>query len=127
MYDIELVYDIIQQIIDAIETIHDRFKPIKVVNNFTDSPRGKEKLDSICLQIAAIGESLKKIDSITKGVLFSKYPAIDWKGAKAMRDIISHHYFDVDADVIYDVCANKLHPMKEVLHKILDLDLTSKR
>ena len=25
-----------------------------------------------------------------------------------MRDIISHHYFDVDAEIIYEVCKNKI-------------------
>ncbi len=36
-----------------------------------------------------------------------------------MRDIISHHYFDVDAEIIYEVCRNKIPEMKRVIEKIL--------
>lgn len=56
-----------------------------------------EKLDSICMQLIAVGESLKHLDKITDRQLLGRYPAIDWKGAKGIRDIIAHHDFDIDA------------------------------
>ena len=74
-----------------------------------------EKLDSICMQLIAIGESLKNIDKITNKKLLEKYPQIDWKGAKGMRDIISHHYFDIDANDIYFVCDEKLEELLETI------------
>ena len=40
---------------------------------------------------------MKNVDKITGGKLFSQYPEIDWTGAIGFRDIIAHHYFDVDA------------------------------
>jgi len=49
----------------------------------------------------------------------SQYPEIDWKGAKGMRDIISHHYFDVDAEEIFWVCANKMKPLAATIEKII--------
>jgi len=76
--------------------------------------------------LIAIGEGVKKIDKITKGSLFSKYPQIDWKGVKGMRDIISHHYFDVDAEIIYEVCKNKIPELKDVILRILT-DLKEKQ
>jgi len=36
-----------------------------------------EKLDSICMLLIAIGESLKNIDKITKKSLLKQYPEID--------------------------------------------------
>ena len=36
-----------------------------------------------------------------------------------MRDIISHHYFDVDADQIFWVCNNKMKSLGETLDKIV--------
>lgn len=82
---------------------------------FTNTPQGMEKLDSICIQLIAIGESLKNIDKNTNKKLLEKYPQIDWKGAKGMRDIISHHYFDVDANDIYSVCDTKLEELLETI------------
>ena len=117
--DKELIIEILQQIDNALDVILYRFKPVKTVSDFTDSPRGMEKLDSICMQLIAIGESVKKIDKLTEGKLFSKYPFIDWKGIKGMRDIISHHYFDVDAEIIYEVCKNKIPELKDTIEEIL--------
>ena len=125
-YDRELVLEILSQIKNSWETILYRFEPIERIEDFTDSPWGMEKLDSICMQLIAIGEGVKKIDKITKGSLFSKYPQIDWKGVKGMRDIISHHYFDVDAEIIYEVCKNKIPELKDVILRILT-DLKEKQ
>ncbi len=82
MYDKELVHDILSQILDATHKVITRFESIKTVEAFTNSPEGLEKLDSICMQLIAIGESLKNIDKITDTSLLSKYPEIDWKGVK---------------------------------------------
>jgi uncharacterized protein with HEPN domain len=47
---------------------------------------------------------LKNLDKITSEMVLTKYPEIDWKKVKGLREIISHHYFDVDAEAIFDVC-----------------------
>ena len=122
MYDKTLVVEILTQIEQSIKITLQRFEPVKQASYFTDSPEGMEKLDSICMQLIAIGESLKNIDKITKNSLLKNYPQVDWKGAKGMRDIITHHYFDIDADEIFFVCDNKLKPLLDtivVIHKEL--------
>jgi uncharacterized protein with HEPN domain len=65
-----------------------------------------EKLDAICMQLIAIGEGVKNLDKVTDGSLLVGYPQIDWKRVMGMRDTLSHHYFDVDAEAVYAVCAN---------------------
>lgn len=80
---------------------------------------GLEKLDGICMQLINIGEVLKQIDKLTGSKLLVNYPEIDWEKAKGMRDIITHHYFDIDAETIYSVCAEHIPKMKMVMAKIL--------
>lgn len=126
MYDKSLVVEILSQIKTALQTIKYRFEPIKNVDDFIDTPSGKEKLDSICMLFIAIGESLKNIDKITDKKLLNTYPQVDWKGAKGMRDIISHHYFDIDADEIYNVGDTKLDALHVTIEKIIN-DLESKK
>ena len=118
-YNRELVIDYLTRIGRSLDVIMYRFKPVKGVPDLTDSPQGREKLDSICMQLIAIGESVKKIDKITKGELLERYPNIDWKGVKGMRDIISHHYFNIDAEIIYEVCKNRIPELKETIEQIL--------
>ena len=123
MYDRELVIEILLQIQNAAKTILLRFEPVKTVADFTHSQGGMEKLDSICMLLSAIGESIKNLDKITNGELFLKYPQVDWKKAKALRDIISHHYFDINAEAIFDVCQTKMKPLLETVEIIIK-DLT---
>ena len=119
MYNKELLLDILWQISDAVQKVILRFEPVPSVDYFTDTPEGMEKLDAICMLLIAIGESLKNIDKITSNELLPRYPEIDWKGAKGMRDIISHHYFDIDAEQIYWVCEHKMQPLADTLNKII--------
>ncbi len=119
MYDKSLVIEILQQISDSVDVILTRFEIVDSKDFFIDTPAGTEKLDSICMQLIAIGESLKNIDKITNKELLKNYPEVDWKGAKGIRDIISHHYFDLDAEEIYYVCETKLPTLKSTVKKIL--------
>jgi predicted nucleotidyltransferase len=41
------------------------------------------------------------------------------KKAKGMRDIISHHYFETDAEVIYDVCKNHIPELVQTINKMV--------
>ena len=124
MYDKELVREILHQISDAVNVALVRFEVVSDVSYFTDTPTGKEKLDSICMLLIAIGESLKNIDKITDKKLLIQYPQVDWKAAKGMRDIVAHHYFDIDAGEIYFVCDNNLEELGEAIDRIRD-DLKS--
>jgi uncharacterized protein with HEPN domain len=119
MYDKDLLLEVLKQTSDAVQRVLKRFEPVTSVDFFTDSPEGMEKLDAICMLIIAIGESLKNIDKMTEQKLLENYPEIDWKGAKGMRDIISHHYFDVDAEQIFWVCENKMKHLGETIDKII--------
>jgi uncharacterized protein with HEPN domain len=123
MYDKELALEILTQIYQVTQTILQRFEPIKSANDFTDSPAGMEKFDSICMLLIAIGESLKNLDKVTRKILLPKYPQIDWKRAKGIRDIISHHYFETDAEVIYEVCKNNIDELAQTI-KMMIKDLS---
>jgi uncharacterized protein with HEPN domain len=58
------------------------------------------------------------LHKITDGELFEQYPEVDWKGAKGIRDIISHHYFDVDAEIIFSVCKERLPVLEQTIRKM---------
>jgi uncharacterized protein with HEPN domain len=70
------------------------------------------------MMLIARGEQLKQLDAVAGIDLSARYPQVDWKGAKGIRDFLSHHYFVMDAEVIFDVCQNKIAGLKEA---ILDL------
>lgn len=120
MYDRELALEILRQIHGATQKIIKRFEPIKSAEDFTSSDWGLEKLDAICMQLIAIGESLKKLDKVSNNSILRNYPQIEWKKVKGMRDIISHHYFDLNAEAIYDVCEHHVKALSETIKIIMD-------
>ncbi|SMD11073.1 Uncharacterized conserved protein, contains HEPN domain [Desulfocicer vacuolatum DSM 3385] len=119
MYDKELVLEILSQIYQAAQTISQRFEPVIKVSDFTESPAGMEKLDSICMLLIAIGEALKNLDKTTNKKLLCRYPQVDWKRAKGMRDVISHHYFQTDADVIFDACKKHIPHLAQIVRTMI--------
>jgi len=74
MYDKELVLEILRQIENSINIILKRFSVINEPDDFVKDEEGLEKLDSICMQLIAIGEALKQIDKITEGKLLLRHP-----------------------------------------------------
>jgi uncharacterized protein with HEPN domain len=123
MYDKELAREILNQTYHAAEIIIKRFEPVKSVDDFTNSSAGMEKLDSICMQLIVIGEGLKNFDKVTEDSILPKYPQVEWKKAKGLRDIISHHYIDVNAEAIYEICKNRIQTLAKTIKTILkDID-----
>jgi uncharacterized protein with HEPN domain len=120
MYDKELVVSILKNILWSLEQIAKRFQSIQSSVDFLKDDSGIEKLDSICMQLINTGEALKEIDKLTEGSLLSNYPGIDWKKVKGMRDIITHHYFDIDAETVFVVCKERIPEMQKVIQKIVN-------
>ncbi len=108
MFDRELAKEILRQILTAVNRIERRFKDVHSSDDFLLSDAGIDKLDAICMMLIAIGENLKNLDKVTSGKLLIQHPEVDWKGAKGMRDIISHHYFDLNAEVVFSVCKDRI-------------------
>jgi uncharacterized protein with HEPN domain len=114
----ELAGKILQQISDSISTVQYRMKSVKSFEDLVSTPEGMEKLDAVCMQLIAIGESLKNLDKVTGGLLLSKHPEIDWRGAMSMRDIICHQYFRLHREVVFSVCQEKLAPLADAIEKM---------
>lgn len=118
MSDPKLVHAILGNILTAIERIERRFVGIDSPDDFVSDDEGVDRLDGITMMLIAIGEQLKQLDAVSGIDLDARYPQVDWKGAKGIRDFLSHHYFVLDAEIIFDVCQNKVKGLKQA---ILDL------
>ena len=119
MYDLDLARQILRQILWSTETIRKRFEPIRSAVEFRRDERGLEKLDAICMQLIAIGESVKDLDKVTAGSLLPQYPEIEWKQVMGIRDVLSHHYFDIDEEVVFAVCTDHLASLTATIRRML--------
>lgn len=103
--------EILSNLENAISILKQRNKDIHTVHDYADSPGGMEKLDAACMVIIAIGESIKNLDKVTEGKLLAQYTSIEWKDIMGARDVMAHHYFQIDADIIFDIVKNDLDPL----------------
>ena len=120
MHDEELLYYSLKRIASTIERIINNSKTIDDSQYYVLSPAGMERLESTCMLLLAIEESIKGIDKMTQKQLLPNYPEVDWKGAMGIRDIIAHHYFDIDESIVFDVVKNKLPGMLETINKMIE-------
>ena len=118
--DIILVYETLKKINTAITRLQERSVEIHSINDYLTSPSGMEKLDAACMVLIALGESVKNLDKLTDKKLLSTYPSVDWKGVMGVRDIIAHHYFEVDPDAVFDIIKNDLEPLKKAIEFFME-------
>ncbi|RHO73031.1 DUF86 domain-containing protein [Parabacteroides sp. AF48-14] len=109
-------------IAQSLETICQRCENIHTVNDFLDSPQGMSLLDGVCMKLIAVGESIKNLDKITDKKLLINYPQISWREVMGMRDIIVHHYFEIDADVILKTIHENIPLLLEVV-RLMEKDI----
>lgn len=116
----QIIESLLKKIFQTVERILANSETITSPSFYLLTPSGMERLESTCMLLIAIGEGVKGVDKLTDNKLLSFYPEMDWKGVMGMRDIIAHHYFDLDAEIVYDVIKHDLPKLKDVLQQIID-------
>lgn len=119
MYDKELLADKLTQVSDALDRVARRFAGINSANDFLDSEKGLDMLDDICMMLIAVGENFKAIDRMTEGKFLEQYPKVNWRGVKGIRDVISHQYFNIDAEEIFYICSQDLEQLQATVEKMI--------
>ena len=116
----QIIESLLKKIFQTVERILANSETITSPSFYLLTPSGMERLESTCMLLIAIGEGVKGVDKLTDKKLLSFYPEMDWKGVMGMRDIIAHHYFDLDAEIVYDVIKHDLPKLKDVMQQIID-------
>ena len=105
MYDVKVLH-LLDKVIESLEVIQQRTENIHCTNDFLDSATGTLLLDGVFMKLIATGESIKNL---------IYYPQIPWREVMGMRDIIVHHYFEVDADVIFNTVKENIPLLMDTL------------
>ena len=114
------VYETLKNINLAISRLQNRSVGITSANDYLTSPTGMEKLDAACMVLIALGESVKTLDKLTEKKLLPTYSSVDWKGVMGVRDVIAHHYFEVDPDAVFDIIKTDLDPLKKAIEFFME-------
>ena len=102
-----------------LEHIKDAIKDIEsFTNGLTKEKFLKNKLrkSAVIRQLEIIGEASKNIPENFR----EKYEEIEWKKMTGTRDKISHHYFGVDLNTVWDIVKKDLPDLKKKIKAAIE-------
>ncbi len=71
--------------------------------------------DAVLFNLQVIGEAAKKLPDAMRVAM----PGIEWSDAAKFRDIIVHHYFALDAQIVWDVVQNRIPEIRDAAQALL--------
>ena len=119
MFDKELVRSLMVQVREWLLKINKRSQGLTRAGDFIASDEGEKTFDSICMLFISVGENLKRVDQMTDGRLFEKYPQADWTGAMGFRDVIAHQYFQIDHEEVFSIIQDNLETLLCSVEKVI--------
>lgn len=84
--------------------------------SFDKFKRDYKTVDAVIRNFEIIGEASKNIPPEVK----TKYSEVPWSEMYLLRNKISHEYFGVDYEIIWDVASNYLPENKAQILKIIE-------
>ena len=118
MYDKPLLLNSLQRIATSLQQILERTSNVTSVDYFICSPSGMDLLDIVCMKLFAVGETVKAIDKHTNKSFLPLYPSVNWQEIMRMRDIIAHHYFEIDANRVFNTIRSDILPLLQVIEQM---------
>ncbi|WP_320033437.1 DUF86 domain-containing protein [Campylobacterota bacterium DY0563] len=112
--------ELLKFILDSIEMIKDRFEGITSSDDFMHSKDGMIKLDSISMRLQSIGEALKNIDKRDREFLLEVADKRYWSNIIKTREIITHHYIDIDSETIFMICDEKIDDLESKISILMN-------
>lgn len=99
-------------ILEAIEKIENYTKEFSTADDFYHD---EKSFDATMMQFVVIGEMISKLDESFK----KENSNIPWQKIKGFRNIVTHNYFGIDADEIWDIIKNRIKPLKSEIEDLI--------
>ena len=106
---------------DSYERLKHIRKAISEIETFTGDSGRKEFLNNTVLssavlfQFSVIGEAVVHIDP----KLLDRYD-YPWYKVRSFRNLISHEYFDIKLEAVWDIIVQDLPELKQIIETILE-------
>ena len=106
-------HELIKFMLESIALIKERFEVINQSDDFLDDNDGLMRLDAISMRLQAIGEALKNIHKKDSDFLLKVADKLYWSKIIKTREILTHHYIDIDSETIFAICDEKLDELEK--------------
>jgi len=112
--------ELLKFVLESISLIKKRFEGIASSDDFLDTEYGLTQLDAISMRLQSIGEALKNIDKRDREFLLEVAEKRYWSNIIKTREIITHHYIDIDSETIFMICDEKLNELENKVSILVD-------
>ena len=110
--------ELLDFILESIQIVQKRFDGIVSGDDFLENDDNLMKLDAILMRLQASGEALKNLDKRDSNFLLQAGSKEYWSDMIRFRDLVSHHYTDLQADAVFDICMNELDELEEKIKQL---------
>jgi uncharacterized protein with HEPN domain len=117
--DKKTIKELLQYILYSINLIEQRYSCITTYHDFMLTQDGIEKFDAICMRLQTIGEALKNIHKHNSQFLIMFEDESYWSNIIKFREIVSHHYIDIDPEIVFEICNHELTKLKNLISKMI--------
>lgn len=82
---------------------------------YEEFTQSKITIDAVIRNLEVIGEAARKLPP----EITSRSPEIEWRKIVAMRNVLTHEYFGVNTQIVWDVIQNKIDRIGKFCQKLL--------
>ena len=102
----------LQHILDAISELENYVRNV-TIREFSKS---SEKKFASVKQLEIIGEAANRITTETK----SRHPEVEWEKIIALRNILVHEYYIIDAEVVWNIITIDIPILRDQIISLLN-------
>jgi uncharacterized protein with HEPN domain len=99
------------------------YETIEKIIRYTTDYKSAEELykndrdfDATMMNFIVIGEAVGKLSDDVK----KKYGRIDWQKIYSLRNIIAHHYFGINVDIVWQIITTDLPKLKTEINRMVE-------
>lgn len=102
--------------------LEDVLEAVRKIRQYTDGlslqafTADAKTFDAVIRNLEIIGEAAKQIPEDVR----DQSPEVEWRRIGRLRDLLIHHYFGVDAQIIWDIIQNMLGPLEQATQRLLE-------
>ena len=101
----------LQDVLEAIANVAEFVGPM----TRTEFEADKKTVHAVVRDLEVIGEAIKSVPAEVR----ARHPQVPWQRVAGLRDILIHHYFEIDIDIVWDIIQNKLPKLKLQIQAVL--------
>jgi len=102
----------LQHILESITNVQDFLSQVGSKERFLSN---RMVQSAVVRELEIVGEAAAKLEAGFR----ESHPNIPWRQIVAMRNRLTHEYWDVDLDKIYNVCTGELLELKKEVVRLL--------